>query len=258
MRRRLAPTRTAAQRAVDEGRVRVDGVPRPKPATLVAADAAIDLRDPDDRYAGRGGHKLAGALDAFGVIVAGRRAVDAGASTGGFTDCLLQRGAASVAAVDVGYGQLAWQLRSDPRVTVFDRTNVRHADPGELGAPFGVVVADLSFISLVTVAPALAALGGVDADHVLLVKPQFEVGRDRVGKGGVVRDPALHAAALRRVAAGLERAELGVVAATPSQIRGAAGNREFFVHARQGPRTAGDEQLGEVVAADVPIPEAGP
>ncbi len=249
MRRHLAPSRTAAQRALDEGRVEVTGVPSPKPATLVAEDAAIRLRSPPRDYVGRGGVKLAGALDGFGIDVVGRRAVDAGASTGGFTDCLLQRGAASVVAVDVGYGQLAWKLRSDPRVQVFDRTNLRHADPAELGAPFEVVVADLSFISLTVVAGVLAALGAPGTEYVLLVKPQFEVGKEHVGRGGLVRDPALWARALRDVAAGLDRAGLGVVAALPSPIAGATGNREFFVHARPGTRLVADEALEEVAAA---------
>ncbi len=246
MRRHLAPSRTAAQRAVDEGRVEVTGVPTPKPATLVAEDAAIRLRVPEHLYVGRGGLKLAGALDGLGVDVAGRRALDAGASTGGFTDCLLQRGAASVAAVDVGYGQLAWKLRTDHRVTVHDRTNLRHADPAELGAPFDVVVADLSFISLTVVAGALAGLGAPGTDYVLLVKPQFEVGKEHVGRGGLVRDPALWARALCGVAAGLDAEGLGVVAAMPSPIAGATGNREFFLHGRPGPRGLDDGALEAV------------
>ncbi len=246
MRRHLAPSRTAAQRALDEGRVEVTGIPSPKPATLVAEDAAIRLRTPQHEYVGRGGVKLAGALDGFDIDVTGRRALDAGASTGGFTDCLLQRGAASVVAVDVGYGQLAWKLRSDPRVRVFDRTNLRHADPVALGAPFDVVVADLSFISLSVVAPALAALGAPGTDYVLLVKPQFEVGREHVGRGGLVRDPALWARALCDVAAGLDAAGLGVMAAVPSPIAGATGNREFFVHCRPGQRRLDDQRLEEV------------
>ncbi len=246
MRRHLAPSRTAAQRAVAEGRVEVSGVPQPKPATMVAEQDPIRMRAPEAEFVSRGGLKLAGALDGFGVDVAGRRALDAGASTGGFTDCLLQRGAAAVTAVDVGYGQLAWKLRTDPRVKAVDRTNLRHADPAALGAPFDVVVADLSFISLTVVAEALAALGGPDTDYVVLVKPQFEVGKDQVGRGGLVRDPQLHAAALRQVAAGLSAAGIGVQAAMASPITGATGNREFLVHARRGPGTVTDERLDEV------------
>ncbi len=249
MRRHLAPSRTAAQRALDEGRVEVAGVPTPKPATLVAEDAAIRLRSVEPQFVGRGGVKLAAALDGFGVDVSGRKALDAGASTGGFTDCLLQRGAAEVAAVDVGYGQLAWKLRNDRRVRVHDRTNLRHADPADLGAPFDVVVADLSFISLTVVAEALAAMGSPGTDYVLLVKPQFEVGREQVGRGGLVRDAARWAQALRDVAAGLDGAGLGVVAALPSPIAGATGNREFFVHARPGRRVLDDAALEEVAGA---------
>ena len=248
MRRRLVESRAAAQRAIEEGRVEVEGNPEPKAATLVAPDAALNLRRRHREFVSRGGLKLDAALTAFAIDVAGRRALDAGASTGGFTDCLLQRGAAAVTALDVGYGQLAWKLRTDDRVTVIDRTNLRHVVPADIGAPFDVVVADLSFISLTTVAPVLAACGHDETDHVVLVKPQFEVGAGDVGKGGIVRDPALHTAALTGVAAGFEEAGLGAQAAVASPIAGAKGNREFLMWMRPGPRRYDDASLAEVAA----------
>ncbi len=248
VRRRLVESRASAQRAIEEGRVQVDGVPQPKAATLVAPASAVTLRARSREFVSRGGLKLDAGLEAFDVDVCGRRALEAGASTGGFSDCLLQRGAASVTAVDVGYGQLAWSLQSDDRVTIVDRTNIRHVPPDELGAPFGVIVADLSFISLATVAPVLAGCGDTATDYVLLVKPQFEVGAALVGKGGIVREPELHASALRQVAAALDSAGLGAVAAIASPISGAKGNREFLLWARPGPRSCGDESLAAVAA----------
>lgn len=229
--------------------VEVRGNPTPKPATQVDGGTSIRVRDERHDYASRGGLKLEHALDVFPVEVSGRTCVDVGASTGGFTDCLLRNGAASVAAVDVGYGQLVERLRADPRVTVHDRCNIRTADPATLGGPFDVVVADLSFIAICTVATNLAALGGAGTDWVLLVKPQFEVGKDDVGRGGIVRDPMLHARALSDASACLARAGLGVVGATASPITGAkSGNREFLVHAVPGePRLTHDDVV-EVVA----------
>lgn len=200
---------------------------------MVAADAVIKLVAEPSRYVSRGGEKLAGALDALGVDVAGRRALDAGASTGGFTDCLLQRGVMSVAAVDVGYGQLDWKLRQDPRVEVYERTNIRYVTPDDVGGPFDLIVADLSFIGLAMVVPVLAQLGGETADWVLLVKPQFEVGKEHVGRGGVVRDPAQHGAAVASVSQALGAAGLRVVDVTESPLLGPSGNREFFVWARR-------------------------
>ena len=170
VRRKLAPSRSAAREAIDAGLVEVGGVPAAKPATLVDDQASVRLRRPVRRFVGRGGLKLEEALNVFSIDVATRRALDVGASTGGFTDCLLQRGARSVVALDVGYGQLDWGLRNDERVDVIERTNFRHVDPASIGAPFDVVVADLSFISLRTVAPQLAAVGGERADYALLVK----------------------------------------------------------------------------------------
>jgi 23S rRNA (cytidine1920-2'-O)/16S rRNA (cytidine1409-2'-O)-methyltransferase len=200
----------------------------------------------------RGGEKLAGALDRFDVVVVGRQALDAGASTGGFTDCLLQRGAAHVLAVDVGRGQVAWSLRTDPRVTVLEGTNVRTLTPEAIGGPVDVCTADLSFISLVTCAPALERCTTPGADLVLLVKPQFEAGRRRVDKGGVVRDPVVHEAVLREVRDGLADAGLVTADAEPSGLRGADGNAEFFFHCRKrgasGAASLADEALAEVVA----------
>jgi 23S rRNA (cytidine1920-2'-O)/16S rRNA (cytidine1409-2'-O)-methyltransferase len=183
------------------------------------------------RFVSRGGDKLAGALSEFALPIAGRRAVDVGASTGGFTDCLLQGGAASVTAVDVGYGQLAWSLRTDPRVTVFERTNIRHADPTELGGPFDLVVADVSFISLRTVLPALVSLMGEGADVVALVKPQFEAGKGRVGKRGVVKDAETHVDVLGDVVASIGEAGLVIRGLTASPIKGPEGNIEFWIWA---------------------------
>ncbi len=183
-------------------------------------------------YASRGGHKLAGALDVFaaaGLTVDGRHCLDAGASTGGFTDVLLRRGAARVLAVDVGYGQLAWALQTDERVTVLDRTNVRALTPEQVGTPPGLVVGDLSFISLTLVLPALIRCAAPDADLVLMVKPQFEVGRERLGSGGVVRDPALRADAVRTVAAAAAELQLGVRGVTASPLPGPSGNVEYFL-----------------------------
>jgi 23S rRNA (cytidine1920-2'-O)/16S rRNA (cytidine1409-2'-O)-methyltransferase len=200
---------------------------------MVAPHEPVLLTGDGPRFVGRGGEKLDGALDRFAVPVEGRRALDAGASTGGFTDCLLQRGAAEVVAVDVGYGQLHERLREDQRVVVRERTNVRDLAPGDLGAPFPLVVADLSFISLRAVAPALVGLAAPGADLVWLVKPQFEAGREEAARGrGVVRDPQVWRRVLGEVGAalgGLGAAIMGVMA---SPLRGADGNVEFLLHAR--------------------------
>ncbi|GMU77346.1 MAG: TlyA family rRNA (cytidine-2'-O)-methyltransferase [Acidimicrobiia bacterium] len=236
VRRGLAESRTTAARLIGAGRVRVAGLPATTSARRVDGAAPITVVADGPQYVSRGGVKLAAALDAFGLDVGGQVALDAGASTGGFTDCLLQRGAARVHAVDVGRGQLAWKLRQDPRVIVRERTYVRTLDRASLGVPVGLVVADLSFISLVTVAPALVACAVDAADFVLLVKPQFEAGRDRVGRGGIVREPAVHAAVLGEVSDGLAAAGLLVTGIVASPIRGADGNREFLVRAdRRGP-----------------------
>lgn len=247
MRRKLVATRAAAQRAISEGFVRVGGVAEPKPSTLVGPADPVHVDDSVRRYVGRGGLKLESALDRFDIDVAGRRAIDVGASTGGFTDCLLQRRAVAVTAVDVGYGQLDWRLRNDPRVVVVERTNIRHADPASLGAPFDIVVADLSFISLRILADELAALGSTVSDWILLVKPQFEVGRDQVGRGGIVDDPELHREAVEGVVVAFRRVGRTMAGIIPSPIRGAEGNREFLLWLRAD----GSEQGRDTIRAAV-------
>lgn len=208
-------------------------MPAAKPATAVAVTAHIAVDTADERsWVSRGAHKLIGALDAFGLDVAGRRGLDAGASTGGFTEVLLDRGAHEVVAVDVGYGQLAWSLRSDPRVVVVERTNVRKLTPDMIGGRVDVIVADLSFISLATVLPALTACASPDADIVPMVKPQFEVGKDRVGAGGVVSDPQLRVDAVLSVARRAASLNWHAVAVTASPLPGPAGNVEYFLHLR--------------------------
>jgi len=233
VRRGLVPSRGHAADAIASGRVVVGGAPAEKPGRQVDAAEAIAIIGPAPRFVSRAGNKLDAALDRFDVTVAERRALDAGASTGGFTDCLLQRGARHVIAVDVGHGQLAWSLRTDERVTVLERTNVRALEADEIGGEVELAVADLSFISLLTIAPALVRCTTADADVVLLVKPQFEAGRNQVGKGGIVRDPAVHAEVLVAVTAGLHDAGLGVIDAMRSPITGADGNHEFLVHCRK-------------------------
>jgi 23S rRNA (cytidine1920-2'-O)/16S rRNA (cytidine1409-2'-O)-methyltransferase len=256
VRRGLAPSREAAAEAVLAGRVLVAGAVASKPAALVSPADPVVLTGPVRRWASRGGEKLVPALDRLGVAVAGRRCLDAGASTGGFTDVLLDRGAAEVLAVDVGYGQFDQRLRSDPRVRVLDRTNVRVLDLGVTGGPVGLVVADLSFISLALVLPALVAVAAPDADLVLLVKPQFETGRLAVGRGGVVRDPATRAAAVRSVAAAGALAGLGVAGLCPSTRPGPAGNVEFFLHLRAGGGELGEQALAAAVAEGSSLPGA--
>lgn len=236
VRRGLARSRQHATELVAAGRVRVGGQAAVKAATQVdpAAPVVVAAAPSGPEYVGRGAHKLAGALDAFGdVVVEGRRCLDAGASTGGFTDVLLRRGAAHVVAVDVGYGQLAWSLRSDDRVTVLDRTNVRDLRPEQVAPAPALVVADLSFISLRLVLPALKACAAPDADMLLMVKPQFEVGRERLGSGGVVRDASQRADAVLAVgsaAAAEGLTPLGVVA---SPLPGPSGNIEYFLRLRR-------------------------
>lgn len=256
VRRKLARSREHASELVHEGRVKVAGVVATKPATGVTTDVAIVVTDDPDRpdYVSRGGHKLAGALAAFeprGLQVRGRRCLDAGASTGGFTDVLLRHGAREVVAVDVGYGQLAWRLQQDPRVQVHDRTNVRDLDLALVGEPVDVVVGDLSFISLELVLDALIRVTRTDGDLALMVKPQFEVGKDRVGKGGVVRDPALRAEAVEGVARAADARGWGARAVTTSPLPGPSGNVEFFLWLRHGPRTLDAATLDAAVRAGV-------
>lgn len=233
VRRRLARSRGHAEELITAGRVQVRGVTATKAATGVDGETPIrvsaEVGDPN--YASRGAHKLAGALRDFtGLSVAGRRCLDAGASTGGFTDVLLRAGAAEVVAVDVGYGQLAWSLQSDPRVTVQDRTNVRTLDPAQIGGPVDLTVADLSFISLGLVLPALTRC--TSTDLVPMVKPQFEVGRGRLGAGGVVRDTALHVETVVAVAHAAHALGWGTAGVARSCLPGPSGNIEFFLWLR--------------------------
>src|SRR5215469_70156 len=285
VRRGLARSRDQAADLIATGRVAVAGQLAAKPASQVAIDAPITVQQategPD--YVSRGGHKLAGALAAFAamgaesvahdahgsgthglgaeseahhahrsgthrLVVAGKRCLDAGASTGGFTDVLLRAGAAHVLAADVGYGQLAWSLQTDDRVTVLDRVNVRNLTPEQVAPPPELVVADLSFISLTLVLPALAACAAPTADFVLMVKPQFEVGKDQVG-GGVVRDPELRAAAVASVARAAADFGLGVAGITASPLPGPSGNVEYFLWLRRGAGPLDDAALREAIAA---------
>jgi 23S rRNA (cytidine1920-2'-O)/16S rRNA (cytidine1409-2'-O)-methyltransferase len=237
VRRGLARSRQHARELVAAGRVRVAGLVATKPATGVDIQVSLVVDDPGggEDYVSRGALKLLGALDAFPeVAVDGRRALDAGASTGGFTDVLLRRDAASVVAVDVGYGQLAWRLRTDPRVVVVERTNVRTLTPAAIGGPVELVVADLSFISLTLVLAPLANAALPGADLLLLVKPQFEAGRDRVGRGGVVRDIEVRRDAVLQVAGAAAAVDLGVLGAHRSPLPGPAGNVEYFLWLRRG------------------------
>jgi 23S rRNA (cytidine1920-2'-O)/16S rRNA (cytidine1409-2'-O)-methyltransferase len=248
VRRGLAESRQRALAVIEAGRVRVRGVPALSAARRVTGDEPISVTGDAPRFVSRGGEKVAGALEHFAIDVMGRNALDAGASTGGFTDCLLQEGAAHVVAVDVGHGQLAWSLRNDPRVRVLERTNVRHLEPEAIGGPADLCTADLSFISLSVCAPALARCTTADADLVLLVKPQFEAGRGQVGKGGVVRDPSVHRAVLRRVRDDLVAAGVRPIAVTPSPLRGADGNLEFFFHCRKdAERHLSDDDLDTAI-----------
>lgn len=242
VRRGLVASRSEAQEAVRAGRVLVRGAQATKVTTLVGGDDPLVLTGPARRFVSRGGEKLAAALEAFGVDPLDRDCLDAGASTGGFTDCLLQRGARRVIAVDVGRGQLAWELRTDPRITVLERTNVRELTAGHLPFVPTIVVGDLSFISLRLVAPRLVSLAADGADVVLLVKPQFEAGRERIGSGGVVRDPLTWREAIEAVADALRRVGAPPAGVIPSPITGPAGNVEFLLHARVG---------GDVPALDV-------
>ena len=233
--RGLAATRARARALVLAGQVRVDGAVVSKAGAPVPAGADVTLATPDHPYAGRGGIKLAHARDAFGVPVGGRTALDIGASTGGFTDVLVQRGAARVAAVDVGHGQLAWKLRRDPRVAVLEGINARGLEPAMLPPAFrqvDLVTVDVAFISVKLMLPPIRPLLRPDADVVVLVKPQFEAGRAEVGRRGLVTDGAVHRRVVDEVTAAADRIGLGRVAATPSPITGAEGNREFFLHLR--------------------------
>ena len=252
VRRGLAPSRERAAGLIADGRVHVAGRPASKAATQVESGAAIVVRDDDTGpdYVSRGGHKLAGALAAFTDLrVAGRTCLDAGASTGGFTDVLLRSGAARVVAVDVGYGQLAWKLREDPRVAVLERTNIRELTPEGVGEPApDLTVGDLSFISLTLVLPALVRCTAPAADHLLMVKPQFEVGRGRVGAGGVVREPGLRAEAVHRVADTAATLGLGARGVTASPLPGPSGNVEYFLWLTAGAPPLAEESVQTAIA----------
>jgi len=236
--RGLAPSRQRAQALILAGQIKVNGAVSSKAGANVDPEAEVELVAPDHPYVGRGGIKLAHALDAFAVDPAGRWALDVGASTGGFTDVLLQRGAAHVVALDVGRGQLDWRLRNDPRVTVREAVNARALTREDVPAAVDLVTIDVSFISLRHIFPALAAILAPGADVVALVKPQFEAGRHEVGKGGLVTDPAVHEAVVARATVDAEASGFARVAMTPSPITGASGNQEFFLHLRAGRRNA--------------------
>ncbi len=244
------------------GRVKVSGAVATKAATGVTTDLAIVVATDPDRpdYVSRGGHKLAGALAAFapdGLVVEGRRCLDAGASTGGFTDVLLRHGAREVVAVDVGYGQLAWSLRSDDRVRVHDRQNVRELTRDLIDGPVDLVVGDLSFISLELVLDALTGVTVDDGDLALMVKPQFEVGKDRVGKGGVVREPELRIGAVTAIAESAARRGWGARAVTVSPLPGPSGNVEFFLWLRRGPATLAEDAIAAEVHRTIALGAPG-
>jgi 23S rRNA (cytidine1920-2'-O)/16S rRNA (cytidine1409-2'-O)-methyltransferase len=229
--------------------VLVGGIPATKPATQVDAETSITLQGKRDDFVSRGGHKLAGALDAFPQIsVTGKHALDAGASTGGFTDVLLKRGAAEVIAVDVGYGQLAWEIRNDPKVRVLDRTNIRHLTIEQVGKPVDLIVADLSFISLTLVLPALVAVAKTETDYLVMVKPQFEVGREKLGAGGVVRDTQLRKSAVQEVADVAYDMGLGCEGVVASSLPGPSGNVEYFLWLKKGTRELPEAELDEAIA----------
>jgi 23S rRNA (cytidine1920-2'-O)/16S rRNA (cytidine1409-2'-O)-methyltransferase len=245
--RGLVASRSQAAAAILAGEVVVAGVPAAKPGQLVDPRADVQIRPRRPRFVSRGGEKLLAALQAFGIDATGRVAVDVGASTGGFTDCLLQQGAARVYAVDVGTGQLHWRLRRHPHVVVLERRDVRTVTPAELGGPVDLATVDVSFISLRAVLPAVASLVRPGGDIVALIKPQFEVGPRRTRRG-VVRDPALHADAIRRVLVAARALGLTPLGLVPSPLVGPEGNLEFFVHLRRGTGPAADLDVEAVVA----------
>ena len=230
--RGLAESRHRAQGLILAGAVRVSGHPAFRASQSVSADAVIEIAGPEHAFVSRGGVKLAAALDTFDIDPAGKVCMDVGASTGGFTDCLLQRGAAKVYAVDVGYGQLAWRLRKDPRVVVVERCNARFLDRGTIPEPIDLATVDVSFISLTLVLPAIRTCLATEAQVVALLKPQFEVGKGKVGRGGIVRDASLRKDVIRRVRAAVEAQGWSWEAETPSPIAGQKGNIEHFIRLR--------------------------
>ena len=249
VRRGLARSREMAADLIESRSVLVNGIPATKPATQVDSQTSITLQGKRDDFVSRGGHKLAGALDAFPKIdVKGKRALDAGASTGGFTDVLLKRGALEVIAVDVGYGQLAWEIRNDPRVIILDRTNVRHLTIEQVGEPVDLIVADLSFISLTLVLPALVSVAKTSTDYLVMVKPQFEVGKERLGAGGVVRDPQLRKHAVQEVADVAYDMGLGCEGVVASSLPGPSGNVEYFLWLKKGVKELAESDLDKAIA----------
>lgn len=253
VRRGLARSREQAAELIIGGRVRVDGRTALKPATRATPSALVEVSAAEEpEFVSRGGHKLAGALRDLGLTVTGRVCLDAGASTGGFTDVLLRRGAAKVVAVDVGHGQLAPRLRADPRVEAYEGINVRGLAPEQVGGTVELVVADLSFISLRLVLPALAALLRPGGELLLLVKPQFEVGRERLGRGGVVQDDELRAEAVRQVAGAASDLGFGVAGLARSRLPGPAGNVEFFLRLLAGAPKLSEAVLLQVVRGEAP------
>jgi 23S rRNA (cytidine1920-2'-O)/16S rRNA (cytidine1409-2'-O)-methyltransferase len=250
--RGLAPSRERARSLILAGRVTVDGRAVDKAGTPVAVEAGVSVSEPEFPYVSRGGVKLAHALDEFAVAVEGRQALDIGASTGGFTDVLLRRGALHVVALDVGHGQLDWRLRGDPRVTVIEHRNARNLEPAWLPGPVDLVTIDVSFISLRLILPAVPGVLNAGADIVALVKPQFEAGRHEVGKGGLVKDPATHRAVIERVAAAAAVIGLDTIGQTGSPITGATGNQEFLLHLRLRPGLAPGAVAPKPPAKDTP------
>lgn len=253
VRRGLVPSRNQAQRLVEEGRVLVNGMPAAKAASQIDQAVPIEVTKPAEKsdYVSRGAHKLLGALEAFHgefPSIEGAKCLDAGASTGGFTDVLLQKGAREVVAVDVGYGQLAWKLREDPRVTVLERVNIRHLTPEQVGTPPSLVVADLSFISLTLVLPNLVTVAP-GATMMLMVKPQFEAGKGKVGAGGVVRDPEIRAQTVLKVADRAIELGLRVIGVAASPLPGPSGNVEYFL--LLAPRPVGNDQAIGLAGAEL-------
>jgi 23S rRNA (cytidine1920-2'-O)/16S rRNA (cytidine1409-2'-O)-methyltransferase len=243
---RTGVTRSQARSLIMEGRVRVAGAPAAKAGQRVRENDEITV-DAPRRFVSRGGEKLEAALEAFNIDVTGLHALDVGASTGGFTDCLLQRGAVHVTAVDVGYGQLDWRLRNDSRVTVRERANFRHLPDDAFAQPFELIVIDTSFISLRTILQRAIAYLGPSGRVVALVKPQFEAGRERLERGGVVRDPAVHRAVIREVREASAALGLAIAGLVASPLRGPAGNREFLVELRRDATPIDDERIDRVV-----------
>jgi 23S rRNA (cytidine1920-2'-O)/16S rRNA (cytidine1409-2'-O)-methyltransferase len=249
VKRGLARSREAAQELIESGVVRVKGLPARKSSSQVNSDDSILLKGQKEEFVSRGGEKLNGALKAFFEIrIDGVLALDAGASTGGFTDVLLRQGARKVIAVDVGYGQLAWSLQNDPRVQVIDRTNIKDLKLSDIGEPVDLIVADLSFISLRSVLQALRKLAKIDGDFLLMVKPQFEVGKERIGAGGVVRDPGLRFEAVKSVAEGAFQLGLGVRGVVASSLPGPSGNVEYFLWLKAGAPALVEKDLLDAIA----------